>query len=104
MSMAEFVKVASTNEIAPSQARLVIVKDKAIALFNVDGQIFALDNGCTHDDGPLAEGEISGHEVICPLHGARFDVRTGEVLGPPAYEAVARYDVRVTATDIEVAV
>lgn len=102
--MAEFVKVASTNEIAPGQARLVTVKDKEIALFNVDGEFFALDNGCTHDDGPLAEGEISGHEVICPLHGARFDVRTGEVLGPPAYESVARYDVRVTGTDIEVAV
>ncbi len=100
--MAEFVKVASTNEIAPGQARLVTAKGKAIALFNIDGGYFALDNACTHDDGPLAEGEISGSEVVCPFHGARFDIRTGEVLGPPAYEAVARYDVRVTGTDIEV--
>jgi len=100
--MADFVKVATTNEIEPGQARLVDVQGKSIALFNVEGQFFALDNTCTHRGGPLAEGEISGHKVICPLHGATFDIRTGEVLGPPAYEAVARYAARVTGTDIEV--
>ena len=84
--MAEFVKVASTNDIAPGQGRLVTVKGRDIALFNVDGEFFALS------------------QVICPLHGAKFDIRTGDVLGPPAYEAVTRYDVRVTGTDIEVAV
>ena len=62
----------------------------------------ALDNTCTHRGGPLTEGEISGHEVTCPWHGARFDVRTGEVVGPPAQQAVARYGVRVTESDIEV--
>ncbi len=69
---------------------------------NVDGQVFALDNTCTHRGGPLAEGEVSGHEVTCPWHGATFDVRTGEVVGPPAQRAVARYGVRVTGTNIEV--
>ena len=102
--MADFVKVAKTSEIESGQARLINVKDKQIALFNVHGEFFALDNACTHDEGPLAEGDISGHEVICPLHGAKFDIRTGEVLGPPAYEPVARYAVRVTGTDIEVEV
>jgi len=102
--MAEFVKVASTNEIAPGEARQVTAKGKEIALFYIDGEFFALDNACTHEDGPLAEGEISGAEVVCPFHGARFDIQTGEVLCPPAYEAVARYDVRVTGTDIEVEV
>ncbi len=102
--MADFVKVATTNEIEPDQARLVDVQGKSIALFNVDGQFFALDNTCTHRGGPLAEGEISGHEVTCPLHGATFDIQTGEVLGPPAQRAVARYGVRVTGTDIEVEV
>ncbi|MTD93697.1 Rieske 2Fe-2S domain-containing protein [Hyphomicrobium sp. xq] len=102
--MAEFVKVASTGEIAPGQCRLVTVNGADIALFNVDGNFFALSNACTHDEGPLAEGEIAGHEVTCPWHGAKFDIRTGEVLGPPAYDAVVRYDVRVTGGDIEVAV
>ena len=102
--MADFVKGAQTNEIEPGRSRLIDVKGKPIALFNVDGQFFAVDNACTHRGGPLAEGEISGHEVTCPRHGARFDIRTGEVVGPPAQRAVARYGVRVTGTDIEVEV
>ncbi|MGH6817956.1 MAG: Rieske (2Fe-2S) protein [Methylovirgula sp.] len=102
--MAEFVKVANTNEIVPGQARLVNIKGKEIALFNVEGTFFALENACTHEEGPLAEGEIDGHEVTCPWHGARFDVRTGDVLGPPAYEAACRYNVRVAGSDIEVEV
>jgi len=100
--MADFVKVAKTHEIQTGEARLVYVKGREIALFNVDGQLFALDNTCTHEDLPLVEGEISGYELTCPWHGAKFDLRTGEVLGPPAYEAIARYSVRMTGTDIEV--
>jgi nitrite reductase/ring-hydroxylating ferredoxin subunit len=76
-SVAEFVKVAKANEIEPGQARLVDVKGKQIALFNVEGEFFALENVCAHQGGPLADGEISGHEVICPWHGATFDIRTG---------------------------
>jgi len=102
--MADFVKVAKTNEIESGQARLVDAKGKPIALFNVDGQFFAIDNTCTHRGGPLAEGDVSGHQVTCPWHGATFDVRTGEVVGPPAQRAVTRYGVRVTGTDIEVEV
>ena len=100
--MADFVKVARTDEINPGQARLIDVKGKQIALFNINGEFFAIDDMCTHEEASLAEGEISGHEVTCPLHGAKFDVRTGEVLGPPAYDDVVRYAVRVMGTDIEV--
>jgi glycine betaine catabolism B len=102
--MADYVKVATTTEIDPGQARLVDVKGKRIALFNVDGEFFALDNTCTHRGGPLAEGTVSGHEVTCPWHGSTFDIRTGEVVSPPAQRAVARYGVRVTGTDVEVEV
>jgi 3-phenylpropionate/trans-cinnamate dioxygenase ferredoxin subunit len=102
--MAEFVRAASTSEIAPGQARLVTVKGREIVLFNVEGAFFALDSACTHEEGPLAEGEVLGHEVTCPWHGATFDVRTGKVLCPPAHEDVARYSVRVTGTDIDVEV
>jgi nitrite reductase/ring-hydroxylating ferredoxin subunit len=102
--MADFVTVAKTDEIEPGQARAVNVNDKEIGLFNVDGQFFALDNACTHEALPLAEGEISGHVLTCPWHGAKFDIRTGEVLGPPAYEALARYAVRVAGTDLEIEV
>src|SRR6266404_3047615 len=102
--MADFVKAARTTEIESGQARLVEVKGKQIALFNVDGQFFALGNRCTHRGGPLAEGGLSGTKVTCPLHGATFDVRTGDVVGPPAERAVAQYGVRVTGTNIEVEV
>lgn len=64
--MADFVKVTTTDEIEPGQARLVDVQGKRIAIFNVDGEFFAIDNTCTHRGGPLAEGAIAGHEVTCP--------------------------------------
>lgn len=100
--MAEFVKVAKAAEIEPGGARLVEVNGKQISLFNVEGQFFAIDNTFSHKGGPLAEGEVSGHVVTCPWHRGRFDVRTGEVVGPPPQRAVTRYGVRVTGTDIEV--
>ncbi len=102
--MAEFLKVAKTDEIASGQARRVEVHGKRLALFNVDGNFYALDDTCTHRGGPLSEGAIAGEQVTSPWHGARFNIRTGDVLGPPARQAVARYSVRVTGTDIEVEV
>jgi 3-phenylpropionate/trans-cinnamate dioxygenase ferredoxin subunit len=100
--MTNFVKVARTSEIGPGQAKIVDVQGKEIALFNVGGEYFAIDNMCTHEEASLSDGEIAGYEVTCPLHGAKFDVRSGEVLGPPAYDAVARYPVRVSEGDVEV--
>ena len=102
--MAEFIKAARTDEVPPGQCHLAILKGKEIVLFNIGGEFFALDNLCTHEEGPLCEGEIEGHEVTCPWHGAKFDIRTGDVLQDPAYEAVARYNVRVSGSDIEVEV
>lgn len=102
--MADFVKVAQTNELEPSQGRLVDVKGKRIALFNVDGNFYALDDTCPHRGGPLSEGPIAGEQVTCPWHGSKFNIRTGDVVGPPARQGVARYSVRVTGTDIEVEV
>jgi 3-phenylpropionate/trans-cinnamate dioxygenase ferredoxin subunit len=100
--MAEFVRAASASEIPPGTGRLVNLKGKEIALFNIEGTFFALDNACPHDEGPLAEGEIEGHEVTCPWHGARFDIRTGGVLCAPAFTDVERYNVRVTGDSVEI--
>ena len=100
--MADFVKVATTGEIAPGQGKIVEVKGKEIALFNVGGAYFAIDNMCTHEEASLADGEITGFEVTCPLHGAKFDVRSGQVLGPPAYDDVISYPVRVSGADVEI--
>src|SRR6266568_8083210 len=102
--MGEFIKVAKAGEIAPGRAKCVELNDREIALFNIDGAFHAIDNTCTHVGGPLSEGEVAGREVTCPWHGAVFDVTSGQVLGPPAGQAVGRYEVRVNGTDIEVEV
>ena len=100
--MAGFVKVAKTDEISPGHGKLVEAGGKKIALFNVEGTFNAIDDTCTHVGGPLSEGSLDGKEVTCPWHGAIYDVTSGEVLSPPAPQGVARYDVRVEGTDIEV--
>ena len=100
--MPEFVKVAKTDEIAPGQGKMVEVSGKKIALFNVEGSFYAIDDTCTHRGGPLSEGVLDGKEVTCPWHGAVYDVTSGEVLGPPAPKGVARYNVQIDGGDIRV--
>jgi 3-phenylpropionate/trans-cinnamate dioxygenase ferredoxin subunit len=102
--MPGFVKAAKTGDVALGGAKMVEVSGKKIAIFNVDGKYYAIDNTCTHRGGPLAEGALDGKEVTCPWHGAVFDVTSGEVLGPPAPKPVSRYEVLVSGKDIEVEV
>ena len=100
--MSKAVKVATTSEVPPGTGKVVQADGLDIALFNVEGTFFAIDNTCTHAGGPLSEGEMNGVEVTCPWHGGVFDVTTGEVLGPPPGRAVNRHNVRVDGSDIEV--
>lgn len=100
--MPEFVKAATTGQIPPGEGKLVEAGGKKIALFNVDGTFYAIDNTCTHRGGPLSEGMVEGTEVTCPWHGAVFNITSGAVLGPPAPRGVASYAVRVEGDDIEV--
>ena len=102
--MAQFIKVASTADLAPGEAKCVEVAGKKIALFNLEGSFHAIDDTCTHRGGPLSEGEVSGEEVTCPWHGAVYNIKTGRVLGPPAPRGVASYPVRVQGADVEVEV
>ncbi len=103
--MARFIKVASTSDLMPGSGQLVEVEGKQIALFNIDGNYYAIDDTCPHRGGPLSEGFIEGEEVACPLHGSRFNIKTGEVLGPPARQGVAKYNTRVVqGTDVEIEV
>jgi len=73
-----------------------------VAVFNVGGQFYAVEDVCTHDGGTLADGEVEGYEIECPRHGARFDLRTGQVTAPPAYEAITTYAVRIRDDRVEV--
>jgi len=102
--MGEFVKVATVAEIARGEAKAVEAGGKTIALFNLDGTFYAIDDACTHRGGPLSEGMVVGTEVTCPWHGAVFDITSGAVLAAPAPGDVARYAVRVNGEDIEVEV
>jgi len=102
--MAGFVKVAERSELPPGGKKLAEVEGRAIALFNVDGSFYAIDDVCTHDGGPLAEGDFEGTEIRCPRHGARFDVRTGRALCLPAFEPVATHAVEVRGDDVYVAI
>ena len=85
-----------TGEIPVGQVKQVTVGDLRLAVCNLDGSFFAIEDVCTHDGNPLADGPVEGLEVICPRHGARFCLRTGAALSPPAYEPVATFPVAIT--------
>ena len=100
---ARWVTVARADEIPEGGAKIVRLDDQLIAIFHVDGGYYALDDVCTHDGGPLAEGLLEGHVIECPRHGARFDIRTGAVLCMPATAPVPTHEVRVVGDEIQVA-
>ncbi len=104
--MAHFVEVARVEDVPPGTATVIQVGDAELALVNVDGAFFAIDNECTHRGGFLGEGEInddwSDWAIECPLHGSVFDVRTGDVLKAPAASPVRTYPVEVEAGAVRV--
>ena len=101
--MQEFVPVATAAEIQPGDLKVVYIDTKELVIVNVDGQFFAIDNTCSHEACPLAEGDLDEYELTCICHGSQFDVRTGAVLSPPALDPVATYVVRVEGDTILVA-
>ena len=98
--MESFVKVAVTTDLPSGELMLVEVEDERIVLANVDGQYDARADACTHAACPRSSGELEGEVLECPCHGSQFDVRTGEVVSPPADEPQTRYAVRVEGDDI----
>lgn len=102
--MAQFIKVAGTDEMPTGSIKQVEANGISIALFNLDGNYYAIGNECTHKGGPLAEGFVEGESVTCPWHGGQFNVKTGAVESAPPAKPVAKYNVRVQGSDIEVEV
>lgn len=92
---AEFVDIAPVSELPNGERLFVDLGDKPIVIFNIAGQFFAIGDVCTHDDGPLGDGMLEGFNVVCPRHGAEFDVRTGKVVQMPAVVDIPAYPVRV---------
>ena len=97
-----WVRAASAASIPPGDYATVEVDGVFVAIFNVGGEFLAVEDVCTHDGGGLAGGAVEGDQVICPRHGARFCLRTGRALSPPAYEPVRSYQTRVVDGDVEV--
>ena len=93
--MGRYVSASAAKDIPPGEKKIVEVDGVLIVLVNLDGQFYAIEDVCTHDGGPLGEGKLSGCELICPRHGARFDVRTGAATRMPAIEPAPTYAVRV---------
>ena len=98
--MGRFVKVAGTDDIAPGEKQIFEMDGTMVVVVNLDGQFYAIEDVCTHDGGPLGEGKLDGCELICPRHGARFDVRTGAATRMPAIEPVPAYAVQVENGDV----
>lgn len=94
------VKAAKLTDVPPGRVIVVEIGDEDVALCNVDGQVYAIANVCTHDDGPLGTGYLLGDEIECPRHGARFNVRTGAVRTLPAIIPIPTFEVKIEGDDI----
>ena len=100
------VEVCRLDELPPGSVRIVHAGAISVGVYNADGELYAIEDRCSHDDGPLCEGDWDPEEglVICPRHGSNFDIRTGVPLSLPAFEPVETYSVRVENDLIEVEV
>jgi nitrite reductase/ring-hydroxylating ferredoxin subunit len=95
VSAESFVRVAGVDEIPAGKMKLVDVRGERIAVANASGEFYAFSDECTHDGGPLSEGELEGDCVTCPWHFSRFNIRTGEIVDSPAEEVILVYEVKV---------
>ena len=100
--MGKFIKVLNAGDLPTGTGAAVQLAGRRIAVFNVDGKFYAIDDECTHAGGALSEGPVQGKEVVCPWHGAAFDVETGEALTAPAYEKVRAYKVQVVGSEVQI--
>ncbi|MGI0018479.1 MAG: Rieske (2Fe-2S) protein [Nitrosotalea sp.] len=96
----DFKKTLRVSDVPLGQMKTVEFENDTVCIINVGGKLYAINNVCTHEGGPLAEGTLSEYEVECPWHGARFDVRTGEVKSPPAESPVSTYEIKIDQDDI----
>ena len=98
--MSEFIQVAKISDVADSGKVILEVEDRMVVLLHINDQFFCIDDVCTHDGGPLGEGELCGFELACPRHGAKFDVRNGAALTMPATEATVVHEVKIEGDNV----
>lgn len=102
--MASWYDVASVDDLTPDSRHVVDIDGTNVAVFNLDGEYYAVKDECPHDGGVLSNGKLDGEVIICPRHGARFSIKSGAVLGPPAYEDLATFPVRIAQGMVQVEV
>jgi len=102
VTVATRVKVARTEDLVPGQPKRVDIAGRSLAVFNLGGRYLTIDDACNHRGGPLSEGQIEGEVVVCPWHGAKFSITTGELLSPPGRGPVRSYPTYVNGQDVEV--
>jgi 3-phenylpropionate/trans-cinnamate dioxygenase ferredoxin subunit len=98
--MTEFYRVCKTADVPDPGKTVFEVEGRFIVLIHLDGKFYALDDACTHDGGPLGDGVLEGYQIVCPRHGARFDVRTGQALAMPAVHAITVHEVKLDGNDV----
>ncbi len=103
-SKVEFVEIAPADQLPPGERLFIEAGGRSIVIFNIAGSLYATGDVCSHDGGPVGEGELEGYVIICPRHGARFDVRTGQVTLLPAVEDIPAYPVRIREGMIELGI
>jgi len=100
--MSDWIDVISASALLDVENSVVDVDGVDVAVFNLAGTFYAIEDVCSHDGGEIASGVIEGEEIICPRHGARFCIKTGRVTSPPAYEDIPCYSVRIENGRIQV--
>lgn len=99
-----FYQVAGVEELPPGERLFIEVDDTPVVILNVDGKYYAIGDVCTHDGGPVGDGQLDGFQIICPRHGARFDIRSGKVVALPAVVDIPWFPIRVVDNQIEIGV
>ncbi len=102
--MPTWIDVAATHELMPGDKKILVHQDRAIAVFNLDGQYYAIEDSCSHHALPLSEGKISGDVITCPFHGAQFCLKTGKALCAPARTDLLTFKTRVEANRVQIAI
>lgn len=103
-SRVEYLEIAPASELPNGERLFIEAEGKSIVIFNIAGQFFAIADVCTHDDGPLGDGDLEGYNIVCPRHGGEFDVRTGKAVQLPVVVDVPAYPVKVMDGMIQVGI
>jgi 3-phenylpropionate/trans-cinnamate dioxygenase ferredoxin subunit len=103
-SKVEFVEIAPISDLPNGERLFIEVEGKSIVIVNIASQFFAIADICTHDDGPLGDGDLEGFNIVCPRHGGEFDIRTGQAVQMPAVVDIPAYPVKVVDGAIHIGI